>query len=260
MRAPGGAASQSSSTRPRRPATAWPRNADARRPSDRAAISLCAQQISGRAGGVSLAQGLQAAGQFDPHLQRLRHALAHLRRLWRGVRRVPAPKARRQAVHGRRRRHADARLSLRHRRRRCVFARRGHRTDGEVWNLGAGNPQPVNRLVELLGGPVVHIPKRPGEPDCTWADIGKITRELGWKQNVSFDQGVAKILANIEYWRDAPLWDPNSIANATKCGLPLWPRSPEHDGPSQQQDRQPQGQDCSRKSPRRSARVRARKK
>src|SRR6202012_5151271 len=28
---------------------------------------------------------------------------------------------------------------------------------GEVWNLGAGNPQSVNRLVELLGGPVVHI-------------------------------------------------------------------------------------------------------
>ena len=51
---------------------------------------------------------------------------------------------------------------------------------GEIWNLGAGNPQSVNRLVELLGGPVVHIPKRPGEPDCTWADITKITRDLGW--------------------------------------------------------------------------------
>ena len=44
---------------------------------------------------------------------------------------------------------------------------------GEIWNLGAGNPQSVNRLVELLGGPVVHIPKRPGEPDCTWADIAQ---------------------------------------------------------------------------------------
>src|SRR5207245_10903660 len=44
---------------------------------------------------------------------------------------------------------------------------------GEVWNLGGGNPQPVNRLVELLGGPVVYIPRRPGEPDDTRADIGK---------------------------------------------------------------------------------------
>jgi UDP-glucose 4-epimerase len=86
---------------------------------------------------------------------------------------------------------------------------------GEVWNLGAGNPQSVNRLVELLGGPVVHIPKRPGEPDCTFADIGKIRRDLGWEPKVTFDTGVARIVADIEYWRDAPLWDPDSIAKAT---------------------------------------------
>ncbi len=55
---------------------------------------------------------------------------------------------------------------------------------GEIWNLGAGNPQSVNRLVELLGGPVVHIPKRPGEPECTFADISKIRRELNWHQKI----------------------------------------------------------------------------
>lgn len=87
---------------------------------------------------------------------------------------------------------------------------------GEVYNLGAGNPQSVNRLVELLDGKVVHIPKRPGEPDCTWADIGKITKELAWSQQVSFDEGVRQVLDNIEYWRNAPLWDPQSIAGATK--------------------------------------------
>jgi UDP-glucose 4-epimerase len=86
---------------------------------------------------------------------------------------------------------------------------------GQVWNVGAGNPQPVNRLVELLGGPVVHIPKRPGEPDCTFADISKITRDLGWKPKVSFEEGVARIVAEIDYWRDAPLWDPASIEQAT---------------------------------------------
>jgi len=85
----------------------------------------------------------------------------------------------------------------------------------EIWNLGAGNPQSVNRLVELLGGEVEHLPKRPGEPDCTFADITKITRDLGWKQQVSFEQGVAKIVAEIDYWRDAPLWDADSIAKAT---------------------------------------------
>ena len=87
---------------------------------------------------------------------------------------------------------------------------------GEIYNLGAGDPQSVNRLVELLGGPVTHIPKRPGEPDCTWADISKIKARLGWKQLVSFEEGVTRILDNIEYWRNAPLWEPDSIAQATK--------------------------------------------
>jgi UDP-glucose 4-epimerase len=87
---------------------------------------------------------------------------------------------------------------------------------GEIWNLGAGNPQSVNRLVELIGGPVTYIPKRPGEPDVTWADIGKITRELGWRPKIPFEEGVGRMMAEIEKWRDAPLWDPESIARATR--------------------------------------------
>lgn len=87
----------------------------------------------------------------------------------------------------------------------------------EVFNLGAGNPQTVNRLIELLGGgEVVRLPKRPGEPDCTWADISKIERELGWKPRVPFEEGVREMLKNLDYWRQAPVWDPASIAGATK--------------------------------------------
>jgi len=86
---------------------------------------------------------------------------------------------------------------------------------GRRWNVGAGDPQSVNRLVELLGGPVVYVPKRPGEPDCTWADITRIKTELGWRPEVSFTEGVARVVANIDYWRDAPLWDPESIARST---------------------------------------------
>src|SRR5947209_4608986 len=59
----------------------------------------------------------------------------------------------------------------------------------EIYNVGAGNPQTVNRLVELLEGKAVFIPKRPGEPDCTWADISKIQTELGWQPAVSFEEG-----------------------------------------------------------------------
>jgi len=86
----------------------------------------------------------------------------------------------------------------------------------QVYNLGAGNPQSVNRLVELLGGEVIHLPKRPGEPDCTWADISKIRAELGWEAKVSFEAGIATMLKNIEYWRQAPVWDPVSIEAATR--------------------------------------------
>ena len=87
---------------------------------------------------------------------------------------------------------------------------------GQIYNIGAGDPQPVNRLVDLIGGPVTYVPKRPGEPDCTWADISKIRDELGWEPEVSFEEGVARMMADIEHWCDAPLWEPDSIAEATR--------------------------------------------
>ena len=86
----------------------------------------------------------------------------------------------------------------------------------QVYNLGAGEPQSVNRLVELMGGAVVHLPKRPGEPECTWADTRKIRSELGWQPRVPFEQGVATMLDHIENWRSAPVWDVASIHQATK--------------------------------------------
>ncbi len=86
----------------------------------------------------------------------------------------------------------------------------------EIFNVGSGNPQSINRLVELLGGEVVYIPKRPGEPDCTWADISKIKKALNWQPKVTFETGVRIMLENIDYWRKAPLWTENKIAKATK--------------------------------------------
>ncbi len=87
---------------------------------------------------------------------------------------------------------------------------------GEVFNVGSGSTNSVNRLVELLGGDVVYIPKRPGEPDCTYADTQKIRRVLGWQPQVSFERGVRIMLENIDYWQQAPVWSPESISDATR--------------------------------------------
>jgi UDP-glucose 4-epimerase len=87
---------------------------------------------------------------------------------------------------------------------------------GERFNVGGGNPQSINYLVELLGGPVTYVPKRPGEPEVTFADIRKVADQLGWAPKVKFEDGVRHMLTDIERWRDAPLWDPDSIAAATK--------------------------------------------
>jgi UDP-glucose 4-epimerase len=87
---------------------------------------------------------------------------------------------------------------------------------GEVLNVCSGKPQSVLTLVELLGGPIVHIPKRPGEPDCTWGDITKAKTLLGWQPQVSFPEGVSQIVTHINMWRDAPVWTPDSIQEATK--------------------------------------------
>jgi UDP-glucose 4-epimerase len=87
---------------------------------------------------------------------------------------------------------------------------------GEVMNVGSGNTYSVNELVRLLDGPAVSIPKRPGEPDCTFADITKIMKSLDWVPIVNLENGVKIMLENIHEWKDAPLWDSFKIEMATK--------------------------------------------
>lgn len=87
---------------------------------------------------------------------------------------------------------------------------------GRIYNVGSGRTNSVNYLVELLGGEKVHIPKRPGEPDCTFADITRIGAELAWQPRVTFEDGVRAMLDQIECWRAAPVWEPETIAVATR--------------------------------------------
>jgi len=86
---------------------------------------------------------------------------------------------------------------------------------GVALNVGSDNHYSVNRLVELLEGEVVYVPKRPGEPDCTFADTTKIHDVLNWQPKVSFEEGVANMLTHLDDWKDAPVWNPDTIKQAT---------------------------------------------
>ncbi|APE06032.1 NAD-dependent dehydratase [Alteromonas sp. RW2A1] len=86
----------------------------------------------------------------------------------------------------------------------------------EIFNLGSDGTYSINYLTKLLGGDVKYIPRRPGEPDCTFADITKVKQKLDWSPKVSFEDGVKIMLENIEQWRGAPVWNENSIKEATK--------------------------------------------
>jgi UDP-glucose 4-epimerase len=87
---------------------------------------------------------------------------------------------------------------------------------GGIFNVGSGGTYSVNYLVALLGGESVYLPKRPGEPDCTFADTTRIRKRLGWNAAVPFEEGVQRMLDHIELWRQAPVWDPDSVAEATR--------------------------------------------
>ena len=96
-----------------------------------------------------------------------------------------------------------------------VVAAESHIT-GEAFNVGSGGTYSINQLINLLGGEVIHIPKRPGEPDCTFADIAKIQGRLRWQPKVKFEDGVTTMLEHLDDWRDAPVWDKASINKATE--------------------------------------------
>jgi len=89
------------------------------------------------------------------------------------------------------------------------------KVNNKILNVGTSKPQSVNYLVKLLGGKYTNIPKRPGEPKLSQANIRKIKKILNWTPKISFEQGVNELKKNISYWQNAPLWDKKKIRKAT---------------------------------------------
>jgi UDP-N-acetylglucosamine/UDP-N-acetyl-alpha-D-glucosaminouronate 4-epimerase len=66
--------------------------------------------------------------------------------------------------------------------------------DGRPLNIGRGFNVSVNRIAQLIGGPVVHGEPRTGDMRHTLADTTEAERVLGWQPLISVEQGVGELL------------------------------------------------------------------
>jgi UDP-glucose 4-epimerase len=87
---------------------------------------------------------------------------------------------------------------------------------GQIYNVGSGKTTSINKIVSFLDGKKIFIPKRPGEPKSTFADISKIKKETNWSPKINIKQGVGLMLKNIFIWKNAPIWNFRSIKKETK--------------------------------------------
>ena len=86
----------------------------------------------------------------------------------------------------------------------------------EIYNVGGGKEISVNSIANMISNDKVYIHKRPGEPNRSLADISKIKSELNWEPKIDIKNGVKMLIENINQWKDAPVWTPDSIDEATK--------------------------------------------
>ena len=91
----------------------------------------------------------------------------------------------------------------------------------EIYNVASGKEISINLVADIIGGSKVNIPKRPGEPNRSLADISKIQAQLDWKPKISFKEGIKTLLENISDWKAAPVWTPETIARETKTWFKL---------------------------------------
>ena len=88
--------------------------------------------------------------------------------------------------------------------------------NSEIYNIGGGKETSINTIAKMISDNKVYIPKRPGEPDRSLADIKKIKSELNWKPKINIEEGVKLLIKNIDQWKNAPVWTPEKIEKATK--------------------------------------------
>jgi UDP-glucose 4-epimerase len=66
--------------------------------------------------------------------------------------------------------------------------------DGRAINIGRGRSLSVNRVAEIIGGPVIHGPPRPGDARDTLADIREAREVLGWEPRVDTERAIREMM------------------------------------------------------------------
>jgi nucleoside-diphosphate-sugar epimerase len=65
---------------------------------------------------------------------------------------------------------------------------------GEPINVGGGDETNINRIAELIGGPVVHVAPRGFDERFKRASIDRARELLGWQPTVGIDEGIRRVL------------------------------------------------------------------
>ena len=68
------------------------------------------------------------------------------------------------------------------------------RTVNEIFNLGSGKKISINVIAKIFGGKKKFIPKRPGEPKNSLANISKIKKKINWIPKISIEDGIKNLL------------------------------------------------------------------
>jgi UDP-glucose 4-epimerase len=63
---------------------------------------------------------------------------------------------------------------------------------GEVINICSGKNYSINYIAKLIGGKKVYLPKRKGEIKYTLGDNSLAKKLLGWKPEISLEEGIKK--------------------------------------------------------------------
>ena len=66
--------------------------------------------------------------------------------------------------------------------------------DGRALNIGRGEAVSINRIAEMIGGPVEYLPRRPGDMLHTLADFSNAESSLGWRPQVTTCDGIKELL------------------------------------------------------------------